>query len=147
MLKPYLLKITTTTGKSFYMRFGTTSGTSLTFSKSTLTVLSGGVSPSRKFYHKLFANLMVKYEVTHKVATTYHPQSCGQVKVSNQEMKRILQATVSASRKVWSNKLDDALWAYRTAYKTPIRTSPYTLVFEKPHHLSVKLEHKTYWAL
>ncbi|XP_057733853.1 uncharacterized protein LOC130949033 [Arachis stenosperma] len=58
----------------------------------------------------------VRYGVRHKVATPYHPQTSGQVKVSNRELKRILEKTVSVSRKDWSRKLDDALWAYRTAY-------------------------------
>ncbi|GJX20917.1 reverse transcriptase domain-containing protein [Tanacetum coccineum] len=55
--------------------------------------------------------------------------------------------TVGENRASWSDKLDDALWAFRTAYKTPIGCTPYKLVYEKACHLPIELEHKAYWAL
>ena len=51
------------------------------------------------------------------------------------------------NRKDWSNKLDDALWAYQTAFKTPLGTTAYRLVYGKAYHLPVEIEHKAYWAL
>nr|GEZ64400.1 reverse transcriptase domain-containing protein [Tanacetum cinerariifolium] len=94
-----------------------------------------------------YENVMLKYRVTHCLSTAYHPQTSRQVKESNRGLKRILERTIGENRASWSDKLEDALWAFRTAYKTPIGCTPYKLVYGKACHLLIKLEHKAYWAL
>nr|GEZ80678.1 reverse transcriptase domain-containing protein [Tanacetum cinerariifolium] len=94
-----------------------------------------------------FAKVMLKYGVTHRLATAYHPETSGQVEVFNRGLKRILERKVGKNHASWLHKLDNALWAFRTAFKTPIGCTPYKLIYRKACHLPIKLEHKAYWAL
>ncbi|GKD68101.1 reverse transcriptase domain-containing protein, partial [Tanacetum coccineum] len=119
--------------KSFFFRFGTPRA-----------IIS---DRGTHFCNDKFAKVMSKYGVTHRLATAYHPQTSGQVEVSNRGLKRILERTVGENRASWSDKLDDVLWTFRTAFKTPIGCTPYKLVYGKSCHLSIELEHKAYWAL
>nr|GFA13380.1 reverse transcriptase domain-containing protein [Tanacetum cinerariifolium] len=67
--------------------------------------------------------------------------------VTNRRLKRILERAVGENHALWSDKLKDALWAFRTAFKTPVGCTPYRLVYEKACHLPLELEHKAFWAL
>nr|GFB88925.1 reverse transcriptase domain-containing protein [Tanacetum cinerariifolium] len=69
------------------------------------------------------------------------------VELLNRGLKRILEKTVGENHALWFDKLDDALWAFRTAFKTPIGCTPYKLVYGKARRLPIELEHKAYWAL
>nr|GEU87156.1 reverse transcriptase domain-containing protein [Tanacetum cinerariifolium] len=88
-----------------------------------------------------------KLLISSRFATLDQPEISGQVEVSNRGLKRILERGVGENRTSWSDKLDDALWALRTAYKTTIGCTPYKLVYGNACHLSVELEDKAYWAL
>nr|GFB06287.1 reverse transcriptase domain-containing protein [Tanacetum cinerariifolium] len=99
------------------------------------------------FCNDQFSRVMEKYGVTHRLSTAYHPQTSGQVEVTNRGLKRIFKRTMGENRTSWSDKLKDALWAFRTVFKTFVGCTPYRLVFEKACHLPLELEHKAYWAL
>lgn len=67
--------------------------------------------------------------------TPYHPQTSGQVEVSNKEIKMIIAKSVNENQNDWSRKIDYALWAYRIAFKIPIGMASYQFVVGKACHL------------
>ncbi|GKD74626.1 reverse transcriptase domain-containing protein, partial [Tanacetum coccineum] len=99
------------------------------------------------FCNDQFVKVMLKYEVTHRLSTAYHPQTSGKVEVSNCGLKHILERAVGENHASMFDELDDTLWAFRTTFKTPIGCTPYKLVYGKACHLPIDLKHKAYWAL
>ncbi|GKA93154.1 reverse transcriptase domain-containing protein [Tanacetum coccineum] len=68
------------------------------------------------------------------------------LKTQTKLLKEFLK-TVKDNPAIWLRKLDDALWAFRTTYKTPTGTTPYKLIYGKNCHLPFEIEHRAYWAL
>jgi transposase InsO family protein len=99
------------------------------------------------FTTKNFKKCLSKLGIEHRVSTAYHPQTNGKAETSNRQLKSILNKTIEKGGKYWSKKLDGALWAYRTTFKTLIGMTPYQFVYGKACHLPVELEHKDYWAI
>nr|GEU99891.1 reverse transcriptase domain-containing protein [Tanacetum cinerariifolium] len=69
-----------------------------------------------------------RYGVKHRISTPYHPRISGQTENTNRAIKHILERTVNENRKEWVDKLDDALCVFRTAYKAPIRSTPFQII-------------------
>ncbi|KAJ9546801.1 hypothetical protein OSB04_019344 [Centaurea solstitialis] len=94
------------------------------------------------FANYLLEKTLKRYGVHHRFSTAYHPQANGQAENTNRALKRILEKTVDNNPKIWSQKLEDALWAYRTTYKTPIGSTPYRMLYGKACHLPFEFEYK-----
>jgi hypothetical protein len=99
------------------------------------------------FTGKNFKKCLSKFGIEHRVSMAYHPQSNGQAETSNRQLKSILNKTIEKGGKDWSKKLDGALWAYRTTFKTLIGMTPYQFVYGKACHLPVELKYKAYWVI
>ncbi|GJS88038.1 reverse transcriptase domain-containing protein [Tanacetum coccineum] len=99
------------------------------------------------FCNSQLEKALLKYEATHKISMAYHPQTNGQTEVTNRAIKRILERSVEYNLKDWSEKLNNALWTFRTAYKSLTGCTPFRIVYGKACHLPVEIEHKAYWAL
>nr|GEW66266.1 hypothetical protein [Tanacetum cinerariifolium] len=90
---------------------------------------------------KFLKNLFAKFRTPHAIISDHKTH------FRNDQFAKIMLKTVDENHASWSDKLDDALWAFRTAYKTHIGCTPYKLVYGKACHLLIELEDKAYWAL
>ncbi|GJV28942.1 reverse transcriptase domain-containing protein [Tanacetum coccineum] len=94
------------------------------------------------FYQMIMEKTMKIYGVNHRFSTYYHLQTSSQVENTNRALKRILDKTLKDNPAMWSRKLDDTPWAFRTAFKTPTATTPYKLVYGKNCHLPFEIKHR-----
>ena len=89
---------------------------------------------------------MEEYKIWHGKSSPYHPQANGQVEVTNRELENILTKIVSLHRKDWAAQLFEALWAYKTAWKSTIGFMPFELLYGKIVVMPIEFEHKTLWT-
>ncbi|GJU60918.1 reverse transcriptase domain-containing protein [Tanacetum coccineum] len=90
------------------------------------------------FCNKIMENTMKRYGGNHRFSTSYHPQTSGQVENTNRALKRILKKTVKDNPAIWSRKLNDALWDFRTTYKTPTGSKPMTPFVHTPFQQTMR---------
>jgi transposase InsO family protein len=97
-----------------------------------------------QFTSKMVKDLARKYQIKHRKSTPYHPQANGQVEYTNKTLEAIITKTVQTHRKDWSDKLQEALWAYRITYKNSIGFTPYQLVYGKQVFLPIEFQIHTF---
>ncbi|GJU93309.1 reverse transcriptase domain-containing protein [Tanacetum coccineum] len=104
----------------------------------------------RSYLYRIFADQdhlvrwCIGYEAL-EILKACHEGPTGGHHSANLTARKVFDA--GENRASWSDKLDNALWAFQTAFKTPIGCTPYQLVYGKSCHLPVEFEHKAYWAL
>ena len=87
--------------------------------------------------------LKKQYNIRHWKSSPYHPQANRQVEVTNWEIENILTKIVHLHINDWNRKLPEAIWAYRTTWKTTTRFTPFEILYGKVAILSIEFEHKT----
>ena len=93
-----------------------------------MVISDGGTHFIDKNIHKYLS----RHEIYHNIVTPYHPQTSGQAETSNKQIKNILQKTVNEMGTTWKDRLPDALWAYRMAYKHHLGCHPINSSMGKP---------------
>lgn len=106
------------------------------------TIISDGGSHfttehSTNYLKNMVLHINLSLLITHKLVC----------KLTNRALKIILEKNITTSRKDWPDRLIEALWAYRTAFKTPFGMSSFRIVYIIPCHLPIELKHKAYWAI
>eukprot|EP00253_Pinus_taeda_P031166 PITA_31166 len=96
-----------------------------------------------QFSGNKIAATLNNYHVQHKITTPYQPQANGQVESNNKIIEAILTKTITSHRRDWAARLPEALWAYRTTWRSTTGYSPYQLVFGKQPIFPIEFEIQT----
>ncbi|XP_026450600.1 uncharacterized protein LOC113350683 [Papaver somniferum] len=84
---------------------------------------------NRMYALKEVRELLEEYGIKKVFSTIYYPQGNGQAESTNKTLIRILSRIVHDNPREWNEQLPTALWAYRTAPRSSIGVSPYSLVY------------------
>ena len=101
------------------------------------------IDQGAQFTSNLILALMKQYNIRHRKSNPYHPQANGQAEVTNCELENILTKIVHLHHRDQTNRLQDAVWAYRKTWKTTTRFTPFELLYGKLAMLPIEFEHKT----
>lgn len=96
-----------------------------------------------QFMSKMIKQFVDHYQIKHKKASSYHPQTSGQVEVTNRELENILKKIVASHKKDWADKLPEAVWAYNITWNSTTGFTPYELVYGKKPLLPIEFEIQT----
>eukprot|EP00253_Pinus_taeda_P012481 PITA_12481 len=96
-----------------------------------------------QFAGNKIAATLNNYHVQHKITTPYHPHANGQVESSNKIIETILTKNFASHRCDWAARLPEALWAYRTTWRSTTGYSPYQLMFGKQPIFPIEFEIQT----
>jgi hypothetical protein len=102
------------------------------------------IDQGEQFNSKMVKDLARKYQIKHQKSTPYHPQANGQVESTNKTLEAIMTKIVQINRKDWSDKLQEALWAYKITWKNSIGFTPYQLVYGKQVLLPIEFQLHTF---
>ncbi|XP_040374585.1 uncharacterized protein LOC121052785 [Rosa chinensis] len=84
---------------------------------------------AKYFSNSAVEKLCEKYHFKLHFSSMYNASTNGLAEAFNKTLCNILKKVVSKTKKDWHERMGEALWAYRTTYRTPMKATPYSLVY------------------
>uniref|UniRef100_A0A2N9HVR6 Uncharacterized protein n=1 Tax=Fagus sylvatica TaxID=28930 RepID=A0A2N9HVR6_FAGSY len=83
----------------------------------------------KPFYNSLMDQLCEKFGFKQYKSSMYNAPANGLAEAFNKTLCNLLKKVVERSKRDWHERIGEALWAYRTTYRTPTQATPYSLVY------------------
>ncbi|XP_020681907.1 uncharacterized protein LOC110099160 [Dendrobium catenatum] len=81
-----------------------------------------------------------RHKIDWRYSSIYNPRTNGLAVAFNKTLVKLLKKILTKNKREWNTKMAEALWAYRTTYKTPTKATPYSLVFGVEAVLPLEIE-------